>query len=187
MHAGAGLQSGGTSGRVLAVALIRRHVTLHAGCPRVIAMMRASGVPSRVLRVRLAGIRSQLGKSSLIQGERDMVRSVDGFWISAEVFIGDFSNSYYQFFDPPGPDVYATISLSQLNHSPTEPDLERRASAFIEEWVTYDADGKLVGPDPNSTGANQNAVYVRNCAAIGFRLDVSNWVSAIAQINIFQF
>lgn len=116
-----------------------------------------------------------------------MVRSVEGLWISAEVFTGEFSNSCYQFFDPPGPDVYATISLSQLYHSPTEPDLERRASAFIEEWVTYDADGKFVAPDPNSTGHNQNAVFVRNCGAIGFRLDVSNWISAIAQINIIQF
>ena len=42
-----------------------------------------------------------------------MLRSVDGFWIRAAVYEGSFTNSYFHFFEPPGQNVYATISLSE--------------------------------------------------------------------------
>lgn len=116
-----------------------------------------------------------------------MLLSVDGFWVTAQVFTGEFSNTYFHVFDRPGQNVYATISLSGLNQFPTEPDLQRRASAYIARWTIYDEDGKFSDPFPNSMGPAQNAVVVRNCATLEFRLDVANWVVATAQINIFQF
>lgn len=116
-----------------------------------------------------------------------MLKAVDGFWISAQVFTGDFSNSYFHFFAAPGKTVYATISLSEVNHYPTEPDMRRQASAYISWWTAYGPDGKLFAPSPNSMGPTQNAVAVRNCGSLQFDLAVSNWVSATAQINIFVF
>jgi len=44
-----------------------------------------------------------------------------------------------------------------------------------------------VAPEPNSMGRTQNAVRLRNCASLEFELEVSQWVSATAQINIFKF
>ena len=115
-----------------------------------------------------------------------MLNSVDGFWISARVFTGEFSNSYFHFFPEPGHDVYATIVLSQVDHYPTEPAMERRAAGYISWWTEWGPDGVLVAPSPNSMGRTQNAVTVRNCGSLQFNLDVANWVVATAQINIFQ-
>lgn len=115
-----------------------------------------------------------------------MLKSIDGFWISASVFTGDFSLSYFHAFPAPGPDIYATISLSEVNHHPTEPDMRRRALAYIAHWTSFDLDGKLVAPETRSMGHTQNAVRVRNCGSLEFHLDVSNWVEATAQINIFE-
>jgi hypothetical protein len=116
-----------------------------------------------------------------------VLRSVDGFWLSAAVFTGDFSNTYWHDFAKPGKNVYATISLSQVNHFPVEPDLRRRASAYISWWTAYSPDGKVIGPSFISAGATLNAIAVRNCNSLLFTLDVSNWVEATAQINIFEF
>jgi hypothetical protein len=116
-----------------------------------------------------------------------MLLSVDGFWITAQVFTGEFSNSYFHVFDRPGKNVYATISLSGLDHFPVEPDMQRVASAYISWWTVYDKDGKLLAPSPNSMGRTQNAVVVRDCGSLEFHLDVANWVVATAQINIFRF
>jgi hypothetical protein len=115
-----------------------------------------------------------------------MLLSVDGFWITAQVFTGEFSNTYFHVFDRPGKSVYATISLSSLDHFSVEPGM-RRASAYIARWTVYGPDGEFIAPFPNSMGLTQNAVVVRDCATLEFRLDVANWVVATAQINIFQF
>jgi len=116
-----------------------------------------------------------------------VLQAVDGYWISASVYTGEFSNSYFHSFEAPGRDIYATIALSEVDHYPTEPDMARRTSAYIARWTTYGPDGKLFAPSFNSTGRTQNAVVVRNCASLEFRLDVANWVFAIAQITIFEF
>lgn len=114
-----------------------------------------------------------------------MLQSVEGFWISASVYTGAFSNSYFHFVGSPGQNVYATISLSGVDHHPG-PAMEREANAYIVRWTTWGPDGALVAPFPNSMGRTQNAVAIRDCASIEFRLDVKNWVDATAQINIFQ-
>jgi len=116
-----------------------------------------------------------------------MLQSVDGFWISARVNTGDFSNSYFHAFEAPGRDIYATIALSEVLHFATEPDMTRRAGAYIARWTAYGPDGKLFAPSVNSAGRTQNAVAVRNCGSLEFHLDVANWVFAIAQITIFEF
>ena len=115
-----------------------------------------------------------------------MLNSVDGYWISAQVFAGDFSNTYFHVFPEPGRDIYASISLSEVSHYATEPDQGRTASAYISWWTTYGPDGKLFAPSPNSMGRTQNAVMLRSCGSLQFNLDVSNWVFATAQISIFQ-
>lgn len=115
-----------------------------------------------------------------------MLNRVDGYWISARVFTGEFSNSFFHVFPQPGVDVYATIGLSEVQQFPTEPAMERRASAYISRWTEWGPDGVLVAPSTNSMGRTQNAVMVRNCGSLQFNLDVTNWVVATAQINIFQ-
>ena len=118
-----------------------------------------------------------------------MLKSIDGFWISAQVFSGSFSNSYFHIFPSSGHNVYATISLSEVTHYPTEPDLERSAAAYISWWTSYGLDGKqnAPSPEPKPTERTRNAVVVRDCGSLQFNLDVSNWVAATAQINIFEF
>jgi len=114
-----------------------------------------------------------------------MPLSVEGFWIAASMFgHGTFSQSYFQFYEPPGQDIYATIALSGIDHFPS--DTEHSASAYIARWTVYGPDGKLVAPEPNSMGPTQNAIGLRNCASLEFELEVSQWVSATAQINIFK-
>jgi hypothetical protein len=115
-----------------------------------------------------------------------MLRSVEGFWIRAEVNEGNFTNSYFHFFEPPGQNVYATISLSSFDNSFPRSQLAFNAFAYIIRWTTYGSDGKLVGPFP-SMGHAQNAVIVHNCGSLEFGLEVTNNVDAVAQINIFQF
>ena len=55
-----------------------------------------------------------------------------------------------------------------LDCCPTEPDMRRRASAYISWWTAYGPDGKLFGPSPNSMAPTQNAVAVRNCGSLQF-------------------
>lgn len=115
-----------------------------------------------------------------------MPLSVEGFWIDAAIYgDGTFSESYFQFYEPPGQDVYATIALSRLDHYPT--DAAHFASAYIARWTVYGPDGTLFAPEPNSMGKAQNAIALRNCASLEFELEVTGWVEAAAQINIFTF
>ena len=119
-----------------------------------------------------------------------MLRSVDGFWITAVAFgKGAFTNSSYHFFDPPGLDVYATISLSGITNLSPRDEPRGSAFAYITRWVAYGSDGKLSGlsgPAGNA-GHEQNAAVIRNCGYLEFALAVENHVEAAAQINIFRF
>jgi hypothetical protein len=120
------------------------------------------------------------------QEKTEMLLSVEGFWIAASIFgDGTFSQSYFQFYEPPGQDIYATIALSRLDHYPG--DADHFVSAYIARWTVYGPDGKLFAPEPNSMGRAQNAIGLRNCASLEFELEVTHWVTAAAQINIFKF
>ena len=115
-----------------------------------------------------------------------MLRSVEGYWLSAQVFTGEFTNSYFHFFPEPGATVYATISLSEVKQYPMDREPVRDAAGYISRWAVYGPDGRLVGPNADSMGRSQNAVMIRDCGFIQFDLHVANWTVATAQINIFQ-
>jgi hypothetical protein len=114
-----------------------------------------------------------------------MLQSVEGYWLNARVLTGEYAQNHFHVFPFPGRAVYATIALSGVNHFPTEPDLRRRAQAYIARWTVYDEVGNIVAPEPNSMGEHQNAAYVERCATLEFVLEVANWVDATAQVNIF--
>ena len=115
-----------------------------------------------------------------------MVSRIDGRWIeiiSPGFFVLDFDERFR-----PGTNVYASISLSQVNtlFFRNADDPKFAATAFIEGWTVYEADGSespLLGPGIDFT---QNAVAVDNCASIRFAL-AGERVTAIAQINISTF
>jgi hypothetical protein len=114
-----------------------------------------------------------------------MLNRVDGYWI--EIIAPKFFLVQEFTLDPlpPGTNVYANISLSDVNtlFEASDPDPKFAATAFIESWTFYKPDGSESAPEPGM-GFNQNAVAVENCARIKFAL-VGQRVAAIAQINIF--
>lgn len=111
-----------------------------------------------------------------------MVQRVDGYWIAAlgpEV-LQEFTLPAL----PQGTNVYANISLSQVNtlFEGNSPDPTFTANAFIDSWTVYNPDGTQSSPQ-SGNGFVQNAVELENCATITFILFVERaW--AIAQINI---
>jgi hypothetical protein len=134
------------------------------------------------------GVPSAAGVVGHWEEKPTMLTAVDGFWIRAVAFNeGSFRNSSFHFFETPGLNVYATITLSGVSRASSGSEHGLAAVASIIRWTTWGPDGKLVAPSPGSMGETQNAVVVRNCASLEFALDVRNAVDAIAQINIFRF
>jgi hypothetical protein len=117
-----------------------------------------------------------------------MPLSAEGFWIESSIFgDGSFSQSVFEVYEPPGRDIYATITLSGIDHFPN--DGQHFASAYIDSWTFFDADGKRVGVSSSSPGLGraQNSIALRNCGSLYFVLEVANWTLAVAQISIFTF
>jgi hypothetical protein len=87
---------------------------------------------------------------------------------------------------PPGFNVYANISLSDVNtlFVRNAEDPKFAAVAFIEGWTFYQADGRESPVQGHVANFKQNAVQVDNCASIRFAL-LGERVAAIAQINLF--
>jgi len=116
-----------------------------------------------------------------------MVSRIDGYWM--EVIAPIF---FFQEFTldplPPGTNVYASISLSDVNtlFAGNTPDPTFVATAYIESWTFYQPDGTESDPQTGNLLFNQNAVWVENCARIKFAL-FRERVVASAQINVFTF
>jgi len=112
-----------------------------------------------------------------------MVNRIDGYWISI------IAPGFFVVRDtlpfPPGTNVYASISLSDVNtlFAANDPDPKFATTAFVESWTFYNPDGSESEPQVGM-GFSQNAVEVENCATIKFAL-VGDRVAATAQINIF--
>jgi hypothetical protein len=88
---------------------------------------------------------------------------------------------------PPGTNVYANVSLSDINtlFYRNDPDPKFAATAFVDSWTVYEPDGTQSAPQqgPLRANFNQNAIWVENCATITFAL--IGWrAEATAQINI---
>jgi hypothetical protein len=116
-----------------------------------------------------------------------MLTGVTGYWMSLIAPGFPFSQDFTLDPLPPGTNVYATISLNDINtwFEADSPDPKFVATAYIVYWTFYQADG-TESPPQDGMGFNQNAVTVSNCARIKFSLFGAQ-VAAIAQINIFTY
>ena len=85
---------------------------------------------------------------------------------------------------PVGTNVYASISLSEVNtlFAANDPDPKFSVTALVESWTFSEPDGTESAPQLGME-ITQNAVAVDNCATIKFAL-FGERVTATAQINI---
>jgi hypothetical protein len=116
-----------------------------------------------------------------------MLTSVDGFWLRIiaptdfvlqELTLGPF---------PPGTNIYANISLNEINTYFTEftggsTDPKFVATSWISSWTTWLENG--TESEHEGMGFNQNAVLVPNCAHITFAITGLR-VVATALVNLF--
>jgi hypothetical protein len=114
-----------------------------------------------------------------------MINSIEGYWLSvvtSTFFVINFTTDPF----PLGTSLYANISLSEVNtlFSGNDPDPTFAATAFIQSWTVYQADGTESDPIEGQ-GFAQTAVAVDNCARIHFVL-AGDRVAAFAQVNIFR-
>jgi len=113
-----------------------------------------------------------------------MLNDVSGYYIEA---IAPYFFSLDYEFGPlaPGINVFATISLSEIDTLPFRKtdDGTFAAIGFISSWTYYLPDGKESDAQ-GDIDFTRNAVSVGNCARIRFTLIV-NAAAAIAQINTF--
>jgi hypothetical protein len=116
-----------------------------------------------------------------------MLTSVNGYWlriiapstfVSQELTLGPF---------PPGTNVYASISLSELNtyFEPDSTNTKFSATVYIPFWTHYKDDG-TESNQMQSMGFNQNAVAVNNCARIWVVLEGIRVVSS-ALVNVITY
>jgi hypothetical protein len=115
-----------------------------------------------------------------------MVKRIDGFFIEVIAPIEGLIEFTTDPF-PQGTNVFANISISMIDtlFEGKLPDPTFTASAFVNWWTFYQADG-TESPQQDGSGFTQNAVGVGNVARINFILFVER-AFAIAQINIFGF
>jgi hypothetical protein len=117
-----------------------------------------------------------------------VVSRIEGYWIA--VVAPQFTVLQEFTTDPfrPGTNVYASISLSEVNtlFEANAPNPRFAASAWIMSWTFYRPDGSESRPQSGGPLFTQNAVGVDNCARITFAL-AGQRVAATAQINIFTF
>src|SRR5437763_12014592 len=97
-----------------------------------------------------------------------MLNRIDGYWIliiAPSFFVQRFTLDPL----PAGTNVYATISLSDVNtlFAANDPDPKFATTAFVESWTFYRPDGTESEPQVGM-GFTQNAVAVDNCARITF-------------------
>jgi hypothetical protein len=112
--------------------------------------------------------------------------SVTGYWLRIlapnDLLVQDFTLGPL----PIGTNVYANISLNEVNTYFTPDSVEPKFSAagYIPYWTTYRDDG--TESEYEGMGFNQNAVAINNCARITFALQGKH-VAATAQVNVFFY
>jgi hypothetical protein len=94
-----------------------------------------------------------------------MVKSIEGYWMSI-VAPGFFVQRFTLGPLPPGTNLYASISLSDVNtlFAANQPDPKFATTAFVESWTFYKPDGTesglQVGRRPASTcGQHDDACF----------------------------
>jgi hypothetical protein len=113
-----------------------------------------------------------------------VVSQIEGRWIeiiAPSFFVLDFDERF-----APGTNVYANISLSDVNtlFFRNAPDPKFAVEAFIGGWTFFQADGQESPLQGQGVNFTQNAVQVKQLRQ--YQVCVSGErVSAIAQINIF--
>jgi hypothetical protein len=114
------------------------------------------------------------------------VKTILGRWI--RVYTSNFLLIRYTLDPPlpPGTNVFATISLSEVNtlFSGHSPDPTFAVNAQITYFTFYRPDGTESESELLPFG--QNAVGIENCARIVFDLFAQR-AAAMAQINVFLF
>jgi hypothetical protein len=124
-----------------------------------------------------------------------MLNTISGYWIRASVYGSDFySQDFTTDLFPRGTNIYANISLSTYTFTlgrnlgeNLPPYTTAVAKAHIYSWTFYNPDGTESQPQQLfNDGVYTNAVVIRNCAKITFRLLVMR-ADAVAQINIFTY
>jgi hypothetical protein len=120
-----------------------------------------------------------------------MAKRIDGYWIHL------IAPSFHQILFtlprlPPGTNVYASISLSEVNtrFDSNDTDPKFAVNAQVSSFTFYNPDGTESTPQTTpQTGPPttlKNAISVENCATITFVLSGSR-VAAFAQISVFTF
>jgi hypothetical protein len=115
-----------------------------------------------------------------------MLNRIDGYWMAVVAPIEGLIQFTTDPF-PPGTDVFASISLNQVNtlFEGNFPDPTFTVTAFIDHWTFYQDDGTESAPQQGS-GFNQSSVGINNCARITFIIFAERaWGDA--QISIFSF
>jgi hypothetical protein len=112
-----------------------------------------------------------------------MVNDIQGFWIEIDTSAFFLLEDKLTF--PPGTNVYANISLSQVNTSFAD-NPKFNAEAFISSWTFFQADGTESAPQGGIGKFTNSAIRMDDCASIVFTL-AGTGVTAIAQINVFRF
>lgn len=114
-----------------------------------------------------------------------MLTTVNGYWLRI-IAPSDFVLQEITLAFPPGTNVYANISLNELNTyflaNSTDPKFS--ATSYIPYWSFYLDDGNE--SQREGMGFNQNAVAINNCASIRFVLEGIH-VAATALVNIFTY
>ena len=115
-----------------------------------------------------------------------MLKGIDGYWMRI-IAPGYFTQWFTLGRLPLGTNVYASISLSEVNTSfaHNNPNPKFVAQAYVASWTFYKPDGTESEPEQGIQGV-QNAIAVENCATIKFAL-IGEQVAAIAQINVITF
>jgi hypothetical protein len=110
-----------------------------------------------------------------------MLNRLDSFFIKIGTESDSFSITFERQF-PPGSQIHATNSLSLV--SELGPNSLSFAQASIDAYSVHLADGE--GPLVYLPGDDLNAISVRNCARILFRL-TGGRIIARCLINIYTF
>ena len=111
-----------------------------------------------------------------------MLKRIDSFFIRV-VTAADFFNIDFDRQFPPGSEIHATTSLSNVGSFGANPQFFAIASIVA---FSVHLSGGVEGPLVFLPGPRQNAISVGNCARIRFRVNAQR-ADASALINIYTF
>jgi len=117
-----------------------------------------------------------------------MAQRIDGYWMDVYAPGNFFLEQLTIPPLPPGTNVFASISLSEVNtlFDRNDPNPKFSTSAHVDSYTTYLPDGSISPPQAAPLSTLQNGIFIENCATITFGLSGTR-VAATAQVTIFSF